>query len=330
MIIVISNRNIAHPNAKDETVFGNKLSDSPDELRVATAAYNETSKKWSVALQKENAKPDAAPPSKLIFDKMMSQMKKGKTSKKWVFFVHGFNQSFEKNLKKCYALEKIYGVNVIAFSWPSNPGGLPVGEYRRARKNALASVAGLDRTIGKLATYLSERPFDPDCDVHLSFMSYSLGNYLFENFVRSPAHFDGKTKIFENIVLCQADANSEGHEEWVEKLKFCKRVYVTINENDKVLDTSDIINPDRIGNTAKNLDAEGVVYFDFTDGKNVGKTHGVFYAFNCPDLKCKPLKNKNPVITKIFSRILTGRRAESIDGVVYNPRTNAHELVSKE
>jgi len=320
MIIIVSNREVVNEGAKDETIFGGDMGVRPDELRLAEAKYESAKDKWRVNLIEERDADMSAgnPPSRQLFEDILQKTRSGKISKDWVFFVHGFNQSFEKNLRKCHALEKIYNVNVIAFSWPSNPGGLSKTEYKRARANARASVAALDRTLEKLSTYMRDIEFDPDCDVHLNFLSYSLGNYLFEQVVRSPVHYNGETRMFENIVLCQADVDSETHGEWVSKLKFGRRVYATINEDDKTLDTSDIINPDRLGNTAANLNVPGVVYFDFTDGKNVGKTHGVFYAFNYPDLKFKKDRKRNPTITAIFQRALTGRRAENVDGITFN------------
>ena len=39
----------------------------------------------------------------------------------WVMFVHGFNQTIEKNIKKARNIEKWRKVNVIVFSWPSQP-----------------------------------------------------------------------------------------------------------------------------------------------------------------------------------------------------------------
>ena len=53
-------------------------------------------------------------------------------------------------------------------------------------------------------------------------------------------------------------------------------MYIQINERDQVLDASDIINQDRLGNTARNLTADRAIYLDFTDGDGVGKNHAHF------------------------------------------------------
>lgn len=90
-------------------------------------------------------------PSKKLFDETRDKLIKNKRN--CVFFVHGFNQSFENNLAKSLALEKEHNVEVVAFSWPSNPGGFKTREYRYAKRTAIASVGALDSTLEKLGRY---------------------------------------------------------------------------------------------------------------------------------------------------------------------------------
>jgi esterase/lipase superfamily enzyme len=248
----------------------------------------------------------------------LKKINKGELKQDWVLFVHGFNQSFPDNLEKCKQIEKLYGVNVLAFSWPSNQGGLKLIEYKKARGASRGCTNAFDRMIEKLTEYLSLRDFTSKCEIRMSLMAYSLGNYVFENFVRSPI-FSNETKIFDNIILTQADVDVETHAEWVGNLKYAKRVYVTINEDDRVLKWSDVPNPPRLGNTTKLLNAKNAVYFDFTNGKFVGSTHGLFYK----------TAKKNKVVKEIFQHALTGRRAERTIGIQYNTSTNAYELAEK-
>jgi len=322
MIVIVSNRNV-NPNADDHRVFGDKPNAKGlNELRVANAEYNGTKKKWKVILLPEKrADLDAGnPPSRQLFRKALKKITTGALSGDWVFFVHGFNQSFKDNLEKCRKIQQIYGVNVIAFSWPSNQGGNKLKEYKTARGAARNSTMAFDRTLEKLAYYLARRPHATDCKIRLSLMTYSMGNYLFENFVRDPVFCD-ETQIFDNVVLTQADVDVDSHADWVEALRFGKRVIVTINEDDSVLKWSDVVNPPRLGNTLPDDDeiASGAVYFDFTDGAHVGSTHGVFYK----------TATKNPVVRQFFSRALTGGRPERIGGIVYRPGDGVWELADK-
>lgn len=318
-MLIITNRNISQSNFKngvgDHRAFGDEVNaKGPNEVRIATAEKEDGN--WKVKLIKEPSKlTEKNIPSRKEFLKIRKQL----TSKKknCVFFVHGFNQSFKKNLEKSLALEKEHNVEVIAFSWPSNPGGFKTKEYRYAKRTASASIGALDSTLEKLSNYLRE-PFNREalqaCDVKFSLLTYSLGNYLFQNYVIDAA-YENETAIFENIVLCQADVDNKGHAKWVNKIETGKRVYVTINENDWVLKWSDAnFQKDRLGRTAKNLNANNTSYFDFTDGPNVDKTHGVFY------------KKTNKIVKAFFSSVLNGGKGERIDGMRYDSHSNSYRF----
>ncbi len=318
-MLIVTNRNIIKSNfvdgVGDHKAFGDGVnSKGPNEVRLATA--EKKNGKWKVQLVKENSPVTKNNiPSRREFDRFREHL----TSKKknCVFFVHGFNQSFEKNLEKSLAMEKEHGVEVIAFSWPSNPGGFKTKEYRHAKRTARASVAALDSTLEKLGSYLKE-PFNREalesCNVKVTLMTYSLGNYLFKNYVID-AIYEDETGIFDNVVLCQADVDNKGHADWVDMIESGKRVYVTINENDSVLKWSDAnFQKDRLGRTAKNLNSKNAIYFDFTDGPGVGKTHGLFY------------KKTNDVVKSFFTTVLNGGRGEKTEGLIYDPQLNAYRF----
>ena len=57
--------------------------------------------------------------------------------------------------------------------------------------------------------------------------------------------------------------DSHQHEIWADKLTSGTRVLATVNETDDVLDFSDILNPDRLGNTLNNLNSDLIQYFNF-------------------------------------------------------------------
>lgn len=318
-MLIVTNRNIRKKNFKngfgDEGAFGEKINKKgPNEVRLAHA--EKINGKWKVRLVDEPSNlTSEVLPSKLEFDKLRKKLAANK--KNCVFFVHGFNQSFEKNLEKGLALEKEHDVEVVAFSWPSNPGGIKTKEYRSAKRNSKASVGALDATLEKLGGYLKE-PFNRDalnnCDIKFSLLTYSLGNYLFQNYVID-AIYEDETRIFDNIILCQADVDNYGHEKWVDQIEAGKKIYITINENDSVLKWSDInFQKDRLGRTAQNLISKRASYFDFTDGEGVGKTHGIFY------------KKTNPVVKNFFTAVLNGEKGENVQGLVYDQHINTYKL----
>lgn len=315
-MLIITNRIINHDNfvdgVGDHTAFGDEVNEKgPVEVRLAHAEMVDG--KWQVRLVDEPERLTASNlPSKKEFKALSERLTA--TGRNCVFFVHGFNQSFRKNLDKSLALEREHDVEVVAFSWPSNPGGSKTEEYRTAKRNAQVSVPALDATLEKLGGYLS-RPFNrralEACDTRFTLLTYSLGNFLFQNYVMN-ALYENETRVFDNVVLCQADVDNEGHAFWVDRIEAAKRVYVTINENDWVLKWSDAnFQKDRLGRTARSLDAANALYFDFTDGPNVGNTHGVFY------------KRTNDVVKAFFSAVLNGRRGEPTAGLEFDAQANA-------
>ena len=320
-MLIITNRNINRSNfvngVGDENAFGDEMNiKGANETRLAHA--EKVNGKWEVRLIKEPSRITSNNiPSKKAFADMVAKLADPATKRNCVFFVHGFNQSFEKNIEKALAMEKEHDVEVIAFSWPSNPGGFKTKEYRRAKRNAIASVGALDATLEKLGQYLKV-PFNKQalaaCDTKFTFMSYSLGNFLFQNYVNN-AIYEDETRLFDNVVLCQADVDNRDHAKWVNQIEAGKRVYVTINENDWVLKWSDAnFQRDRLGRTARDLNAHNTMYFDFTDGPGVGKTHGVFY------------KKTNNTVKSFFTTVLNGGRGEQTQGLTFNPAKNAYEF----
>ena len=318
-MLIITNRNINKSNFKsgvgDHNAFGDYANaKGPNEVRLAHA--DKVEGVWQVRLVTEPSKiTENNIPSKKAFAEVRERLTS--SGKNCVFFVHGFNQSFYKNLEKSLALEKEHGVEVVVFSWPSNPGGFKTKEYRSAKRNAQASVGALDATLEKLGHYMKE-PFNKEaleaCDIKFTFMTYSLGNFLFQNYVIN-ALYEAETRMFDNVVLCQADVDNAGHQHWVNNIEAGKRVYITINENDWVLKWSDAnFQKDRLGRTARNLVASNAFYFDFTGGPNVGKTHGLFY------------EKTNDVVKSFFTTVLNGGRGEETDGLVFDSRLNAYRF----
>ncbi|WDE07921.1 alpha/beta hydrolase [Thalassomonas viridans] len=247
MIYVFSNRNIENDNW-----LGDEFNaEGPENIRVAK--YNaDTDKKLTFYPETD---PQLLPSLKVIQEVEASD-------KPCCIFLHGFNQSLKKNLGKCEEIES-YGVNVIAFSWPSNPGPQAIWrkirEYKRAVRNAERSSLAFERFFNL---------FDDYVDINGRFNNikamvvHSLGNYLLQHFVQGSG-FENQPGFLNNILLHQADVNSHRHELWADKLAINSRVMATVNETDNTLDFSDVLNPDRLGNTLGNLNSERLQYFNF-------------------------------------------------------------------
>lgn len=266
MIYIFSNRNIIN----NESWLGDDFNTSGNEnLRVARYSNSPNSK--ATLDFYDEIEGELLPSTRVFNDVELSD-------KPCCIFIHGFNQSLEKNMKKCEEIES-YGVNVIAFSWPSNPGPQQwyrkLKEYKVARENARRSTIALERFFNKLSDYQIEVESFKNIK---SMMVHSLGNYLFQSFV-SGLGYEHQTTFLNNILLHQADADNHNHEKWIEllidknlvnshstdnvSLNTQTNVLVTINESDDALRVSDLLNPDRLGSTLENLTSDVITYINF-------------------------------------------------------------------
>lgn len=320
-MLVVTNRNIRngllHESVGDQLIFGESINDKgPSEIRLAWA--ENVQDQWQIELIPE---PDTLTANNLPSRDVFIQLRETLQSRcqNCLFFIHGFNQSFAKSLKKAQAIETRYGVKVVLFSWPSNAGGFATQEYRLAKRAAMASATALDATITKLAGYLTgdfDRRSLRSCRVKVSLMAYSLGNLMFKNYIQN-AEFEPESNVFENVILCQADVDNKGHARWVDQIHIGKRVYITINENDWVLKWSDAnFQRNRLGRTAQRLNAKKAIYLDFTDAPGVERKHGLFYL------------DSHETVHNFFNAAINGERAESVNGLVFDAQRNTHRVQS--
>lgn len=314
-ILVVTNRNIKNGSATDLNLFGEAVNDKgASEIRLAWAEKVDDAN-WELALIDEPGTLNPMNlPSRSAFREYISLLRQ--ENKDCVYYVHGFNKTFSESMQQAHSIERRYGVGVVVFSWPSNPGGFITNEYKKARAIASNSIAALDRTFEKIHDFLCEDA-DENCEISFNLLVHSLGNFMFEQFVRNPI-FSGETRIFDNVVLNAADIDSETHSGWTNGLKFSRKVYATINERDKILDASDIINPDRLGNTARNLNSPRIAYFDLTGGDGVNKKHQHF----------ENTARVNAVVADFFDKVLHGEAGFPLDGTAYNHENNSYTLDS--
>ena len=297
MIYVFSNRNIESNNWLGDgfNTVGN------DNLRVAKM---ESDGMLNFYEEHENEKL----PSLKVIEEVED------SDKPCCIFIHGFNQDLEKNLSKCKEIES-YGVNVIAFSWPSNPGPQQwwgkLKEYRSAQKNARRSTMALERFFDKLSDYHSSTVGIKNIR---SLVVHSLGNFLLQSFV-SGLGYEQQVRFLNNILLHQADVDSVNHEKWADSLANNCRVLTTVNETDNTLDFSDIINPDRLGNTLENLNSNIIKYFNFGRIPEADDKHRLWI----------PPTTDNSEASNFFKSVFTGKKVKT-GHIEYDNKRNCFHI----
>jgi hypothetical protein len=324
VIIIFTNRKLvqAGVTAGDERMFGESQNlKGSSELRIALAEKDLTSGKWSLTLQEEKGGPRELP-SQILFCSVLTRIREGSVSPKWVVAVHGYGQSFLDSLEEAHSLEQRYQgsrqdeqINVIMFSWPSRPGGIildPVNAYRRAQAAAVPSSAALSIALqrvwnflaipalrGELATARFE-PLEPIPGFSLCLHVHSQGNLVVEMMVRTKA-LEGTQIRLDTITLHQADVDTFDHRNWVDMLHIAGDVVITLNAFDRILRLSDAINPERIGIARTELNAHAS-YFDFTGGSKVGSEHNLFLGVD------------NKLVKLFCQRALTGFPVHQMGG----------------
>ncbi|MEJ2405499.1 MAG: alpha/beta hydrolase [Candidatus Thiodiazotropha sp.] len=369
-MFIVTNREVDESKA-DLDAFGEKPnSRGPNELRLAEA--HKSGRKWKVSILPDEITPAMAKEVGLVAEmdaatgkpkpiyasryaarKVLARVNpslagiKGGTGRSLVFFVHGFNNDMKAVLDRAAQFEKNYGVEVIAFSWPANGGGVHgVVSYKSDKRDALASTGALDRSISKLYDYLQaihdehvsnieamankryandaekwDRFFNQQaqkwCPFSINLVLHSMGNYLFKNMLKSSS-YRNDLLVFDNVVLVAADANNADHKTWVDRIQCRNRVIVTINENDGALMASRLKMGEqqraRLGHYPYCLDSERAVYVNFTDARYVGDSHAYFEGGAIRNRKVK----------QFFNDALNGEAAER--SLSFNVADNMYRL----
>jgi esterase/lipase superfamily enzyme len=254
-----------------------------------------------------------------------------------LIYVHGYNNDIGDVLNTAEALEALYRVVVVPFSWPTNGGGTVGGaaDYLDDKQDARVSMDALNRLIDKIDLYhelltrktreqaranaqnnfqnnrgaaranYSER-LAAECQVTLNLACHSMGNYVLQYAFR-PNNAASRRLVFDNVSLISADANNKNHQEWVESIQVRNRLYITINEDDYALAWSrrkpGDEQLDRLGNYLRNLSALNAYYIDVTGAPSVGSAHNYFTGL--------PVEN-NPSLNAFFADAFEGRRGEKV------------------
>ena len=312
---VITNREYNSKATDIKKVFGRKLNNPNDELRLAVVTGAPGSFKCKVYQETASMRTGrAAYPSEKLFKELQSRMR-SKKGKNVVVFVHGFNTTFVEALETAHDIEKSYDVEVILFTWPSDG---KTGRYKSDKRDAIASHLALDRTLERLSAYMQKHITKENaCGRGFTLMLHSMGNYLFK-FLMKSTEYQGETLIFDNVILASADVNNHDHQEWVKDIQVRNRIYITINEDDRALGLSRMKfgskQKARLGHTVFGTKASNAVYLDFSDAAHIGNDHSYF----------RKTAKINADVKNVFETILNGRRIES--RLSFNPANGTYEV----
>lgn len=284
--VFVTNRNIERKRSRGNSLFGDGFN-KDDTYRIALA--------FPVEIERpEKQKVDTPGRVKHILgmgkvkktyelclidkDQEKSKLKeiveKTDNTKPWVVYIHGNNQTLDKNLNKSRIIQDQYDVNMVVFSWPSRTysdkmlpllvsGALlnlhPVGrgfggflmqkgvknkikQYQKAREAAKKTVLPFINSF----SFLKDNLFVPllkSHAPHTCLLVHSLGHKVIRDAIESgDQKLSGYT--FKKVLLHQADELNEEHASWIADMPMAnsKDVYITKNRKDSVLFMSGIVN----------------------------------------------------------------------------------------
>ena len=367
-LFVVTNREVDN-RRQGANKLGKKLNPKgPNELRIAEAVKRNGS--WEIAVLPDTISPamkrevgietrETVYASEYLARRLLACVNpprarehgiKGARGKgrDLLLFVHGFNNDAQAILERAGKLERLYGVEVVAFSWPADGGGLPgVVSYKSDKRDAKASIGALDRTLEAMGRLLGafnddyvasvkaeaarKFPDDPERQVHsvdrlcaracpftINALFHSMGNYLYKHLLFSTSS-QGTGLLFDNVILASADTNNENHAAWVDRINCRNRVFITINEGDFALRTARVKGGEeqkaRLGHYPHRLNSHQAVYIQVSDAGHVGSSHAYFEG--------RPVSNRGQ-LWKFFNAAFRGEKAEK--NLQYELATNMYHV----
>lgn len=308
----------------DESVFTTRFQPGGTRLGLATVT-REASGGWSVS--GADADVDDA-------DAMHALLPLFQGPRPVLLYLHGNNNTPAACFERCALLERLYGLEVIGFSWASEGfladgstlpalAAAPLGgegdlarvdvgnrtdagiqnrirRYKQAKTNAQDAVDALARflrMVGTARLYGNGQAF--------TLAAHSLGAH----YLQYVLDVDGAGESLgtaHNVVLLAPCVRTAGHREWLAKLHPKGRAYVTYNKGDSVLFGAYVADGQqlKLGTDpgADLLVSPAVRYIDFSNSKTGFGGHAYFAL--------DPMPKRS---FKVFSRILGSRPDLELD-----------------
>ena len=252
-------------------------------------------------------------------------------SRDTVIFVHGYNVSFKEALASAAKLKQNFstssggpGINVVAFSWPSDGSMMPYIAYANDRQDAAASGPAFARGLLKLSDFLRGSTPQEACDQRLHLVAHSMGNYVLRYTLQEYIAQSRRrpVRLFDQVFLMAADEDDDAfeHDYKLKQLpRIAKRVNVYYNNNDRAMAVSDKTkgNPDRLGDDGPRVPRAvpgKVSLIDVTPVAGGFIEHGYFLS--------------EKVVVDDMIHVLKGTESRHIPGREYVMEKNCYRLTS--
>lgn len=190
--------------------------------------------------------------------------------------VHGRGREPNKSLHQKQTvrqLEQDFEIDCLLFSWDSHPAGV-IGPARWLNRSV--PLANAPRGAQKLATVLQVLAGMAQPARLPALLVHSMGNVVLQHVIEQQ-RWPVDRRLFSNVLLTEPDCNAQGHAAWLQVLAQQQPVFVTLNQQDQILQRARHArtpeqSPLGLGTAGEN--APAAHYLDLSG--LLGKTHTVF------------------------------------------------------
>jgi hypothetical protein len=174
----------------------------------------------------------------------------------FLVYVDGHGKTFDQILERGFDLSGRFDINMVMFDWPS--------DYLALRKTAYAAedVTGNFVMAMRQLDLLHARYYKTSA---VSAFFHSMGNNILKNATTIQLLKYMPENLFSNLILNAAAVRQKDHAKWVEKLHLQKRIYITINSNDRTLQGAKLLRiAHQLGLGTKGSNAKNAHYVNFS------------------------------------------------------------------
>jgi hypothetical protein len=211
----------------------------------------------------------------------------------FLVFIDGHGKTFNQALERGFELNERYNSNVIIFDWPTDYFAL-----RKTASNAGEVAINFVKAISEFSI-LHETYF---ADKSVSAAFHSMGNRILKELIDQQLLQYMPDNLFSNITLNAAAVKQQHHAHWVEKLQIQKRIYITINSEDRTLHGAMLLSfAHQLGLGFKGLPAQNAIYVNFSNMTT--EEHNLF-------LGKSQIETNNHQIYRFYSNAFQGKQVD--------------------
>ena len=175
----------------------------------------------------------------------------------FLVYVDGHGKTFEQLLQRGFEISERFGIHVVLFDWPTDYLAL-----RKTAQNADEVTGNFIKAMREL-DLVRQQQFS---NASFSVIFHSMGNHIVRNIVDQKLETYMPANLFSNIIMNAAAVSQSNHAKWIEKVSFARRIYITMNDEDRPLQGARLLRmAKQLGSGFDGRPASNAYYVDFSE-----------------------------------------------------------------